>query len=698
MLKRTSDEDPGLFPNSKRQQFAVAGGVETSQQLSGAPVLHSVPKSILPVINHPFKSSDFFTDLDYDVADPKIQKQIDTIVRYFHPPTLNYPTDNTNANKKGVLIPFIFPPPPQVNKEFNVVPPLPFPPPNYMPYPLVSEKSSLTPDEVFASFLEALTKLPRIDMVTASAAGSLFDMRAQAHEEGFTISEYEEEKKRFKLEAERQQAFDHGIEDDDNDLSLSSKFDGEDINDAFEEYRDYASQVDTTLAYDVYNLGSEPSTFELNRPRQSGYANVTPRESNITRRDNSHPLKREAFTEFSESPSSETKPSLELPMPKLPQSHVSRGAPSSVNKEKRISFFKRNLGDIAAFETTHEQELYLTLKRAQLERLRALNSSKVLISGDGEIEDEELRDIRVALEEQRDMDLVGTKLMENYEYLNNALVFYQDSHRMYRQMNSLMNNKLSKLKNFFEFQKQTFTNHLKQKESANLFDVKTKESAKLYAGISRKDIGTYLRDEWKRNEGVAHGDPTAATTPTQLSSFERYTPTTLLVHDFMPLNSTNEFNLITGDLPSHKFKTTSNTNSLSQSGNSQSHSNVKHLIFKSPLYDPITSGSDTNASDSSASNLPKRRGRRAANPAAIGSGLSSGTNNGHDGPANVGAGTGAPGDKFIDSGGKNNLKYSEALLLARIMKHFTPPQGARPDDLVNDLAQMGVQSKWPLSK
>ena len=57
------------------------------------------------------------------------------------------------------------------NQVYVEAPPLPFPPPNYMPYPLSSEKSTLTPSEVFGVFLEANSQLPRVDMVVASAAG-----------------------------------------------------------------------------------------------------------------------------------------------------------------------------------------------------------------------------------------------------------------------------------------------------------------------------------------------------------------------------------------------------------------------------------------------------------------------------------------------------------------------------------------------
>ena len=114
-----------------------------------------------------------------------------------------------------------------------------------------------------------------------------------------------------------------------------------------------------------------------------------------------------------------------------------------------------------------------------------------------------------------------------------------------------------------------------------------------------------------------------------------------VVHDYMPLISANEFNIITGDLPS-KSKQSKDS---SKSATSKAFDNIKHHIFQSSLYDPITSGSDTNnASESTTGTPSKRRGRRSGNN---------------------------PGDKLIDDSDKSSSKYTESLLLAKIMKHFT---------------------------
>ena len=63
-----------------------------------------------------------------------------------------------------------------------------------MKYPLNSDKANLLPNKVFNELLEANEELPRIDMVVASAAGSLFEMRQQADKEGFNILGFELDK------------------------------------------------------------------------------------------------------------------------------------------------------------------------------------------------------------------------------------------------------------------------------------------------------------------------------------------------------------------------------------------------------------------------------------------------------------------------------------------------------------------------
>ncbi len=89
----------------------------------------------------------------------------------------------------------------------------------------------------------------------------------------------------------------------------------------------------------------------------------------------------------------------------------------------------------------------------------------------------------------------------------------------------------------------------------------------------------------------------------------------------------------------------------------------------------MTSGSDTNASDSNngvaSSSTSKRRARRG------------GAGNTVNSPAAM--------DKFKGDGPES--KYSEAVLLAKIMKQFSGPQGAKVDELNYDLQTMGLSAK-----
>ena len=81
-----------------------------------------------------------------------------------------------------------------------------------------------------------------------------------------------------------------------------------------------------------------------------------------------------------------------------------------------------------------------------------------------------------------------------------------------------------------------------------------------------------------------------------------------LVHDFMPMTSLAEFDIITGDGAS-KIKQSN------LSSKEAKNANLHHTIFQNALYDPATSNSDTNYSELSTSlpSTPKRRGRRATN-------------------------------------------------------------------------------------
>lgn len=700
--KRHLDGTDSLIPTNIRENVSMTN---PTLPLS-VPLLHTAPKSMLPIIHPPLKVNEFFTDLENDVTNTSTSNQINNIVNNFPPPPIPSHLTPQHMTQGGIMIPFIYPPPPLIkdkygesdplygsnkSKTYIPLPPLPFPPPNYMPYPLISDNSSLTPNEVFKVFLDALTKLPRIDMVVASAAGSLYDMRAQADQEGFTITNHESSKKSSSRKNRRnnnnsnQQTNNNrdGEELEHEDELEDDDSEDEEYDEEYEDYKEYANGVDTSHAWDEYHRQSIPrNTVEIRSRFPPDYMDITPKTSDIKAKRLQRGDKKYPPQEFPVIEGDESIRSLKLPsnLSKIISNlHKDILSASGNHKERRREDLLKSMNEIAEFEASNEEELYLTLKREQLQKLKDLRQSIILFNGsDHEIKDSELLDVKQRLEVERDDELVKLKLFENYQLLNSALVFYQDSNKTYKNMNQLIVNKLMKLKNFFEYQKQLFTKALENESDQSFFDIKSKDSAKLYAGISTKDMNAYIK-ETIRLQASQTSSSTDSPELTLGSGYVGHSQQQIpLVHDFIPLASEKEFNLITGDLPSNKYKSASGeNNSTSGKGkgyNSSKTANMKHHIFQSPLYDPLTSGSDTN-SEANSSGAPKRRGRRAA------------------GATNPG-----PGDKLIDGADKGSLKYSEAVLLAKIMKHYVPPQGARPDELTNDLEGMGVSTKWPVSK
>lgn len=642
----------------------------TFQQPFSAPILHSVPPSILPIIYPPFQTQDFFTDVTTDITDPNIAKQIKGILQNFPPPIPPYLSNEMAPPQGGMMIPFIYPPPPVIKSEvprsgqkddttimhspttdekYVEMPPLPFPPPNYMPYPLISDQSSLTPAEVFASFLEALQKLPRIDMVLASAAGSLFDLRIQAKEEGFTYEKYEILKTK-KLEAlKNKRKF--GIstkESEEEEEELDS--------DDFEDYMEYASNIDVTDVFDSYSKLKFADTFESDCGYPPNYLKITPNVSDIKNPSEKYVKSEKMNDEYSLNPSVEFKEMLPLISNKvLLHSNKDISSANGINKEKRRKELEISVDELSDYESKHRHDIYTTKKKKLLERLQNLKDSKIQFLGsDDQLKDEQLLNYKKLLEERRDEELVRLKINFNYQYLKNLLIFYQESNKVYKNVNALVLNKLMKLKNFFEFQKNLFEDAIKNGDSKDgIFDIKSKDSTKLFNGISERDFHTEIKqimNSTKREtDKVKHSGSNAP-----------------FVHDFMPLISADEFSIITGDLPNKSKK----MKDSSKSATSKAFDSIKHHIFQSSLYDPITSGSDTNnASESTTGTPSKRRGRRSGNN---------------------------PGDKLIDDSDRSSSKYTESLLLAKIMKHFTGPQGVNSDELTDDLEIMGVKTRWPI--
>lgn len=659
------------FSNVPRSVEEMNRHTEAHQPFS-APILHSVPPSILPIIYPPLQTKDFFSDVTTDVTDPNIANQIKGILQNFPPPIPPYLSNEICPPQGGMMIPFIYPPPPIIkstNQELNKrqtntdetgeqpncaqetyveLPPLPFPPPNYMPYPLISDQSSLTPSEVFSSLLEALQSLPRIDMVLASAAGSLFDLRIQADEEGFTFEKYEILKSK-KLEAlKHKKKFGYTKQEEEERDEIDS--------DDFEEYNEYASNVDTSDAYDTYAGPvdcNDDATGASMYP--SEYLRIASNTSDIKNPNALHRKTAEMNDEYLLQSLQDFKPMLPVNTNKiLSHSNKDISTANGINKERRRKDLLGSVEQLSAYDSKHKFDIYMTKKQKLLERLKNLkDSDTTFLVSDDSIKDEQLLRHKRILEERRDEELVRLKLKYNYEYLKHLLVFYQDSNKVYKSANTIIINKLQKLKNFFEFQKNLFedaVNHGDSKEG--LFDIKSKESSKIFNGISTRDFNTEIKQimnsSRKENESFKNSN-------------------TPIVHDFMPLISPKEFDIITGSLP-NKGK---QTKDFSKSGTSKAFDNIRHHIFQSSLYDSITSGSDTNASESTIGTPSKRRGRRG------------------------GGGANAPSEKLIEES-KSSSKYTESLLLAKIMKHFVEPQGANADELNHDLDIMGVKTRWPI--
>lgn len=123
----------------------------------------------------------------------------------------------------------------------------------------------------------------------------------------------------------------------------------------------------------------------------------------------------------------------------------------------------------------------------------------------------------------------------------------------------------------------------------------------------------------------------------------------------------------------------------------------------------ITSGSDTNLSDSGSnttttttttatSNIKggKRRGGRRATTTTTSTNANTTTTTNPNDKSNNGISNGGG----INGNVKENFdhKYSEATLLAKIMKQFSGPKMAKPDELNHDLELMGIKTKWPITK
>ncbi|RLV96490.1 hypothetical protein JA1_000070 [Spathaspora sp. JA1] len=773
-----------IFNNSKRQKLSSITGIlqdtNSNQRLVSnigqlpesinlpipfthqqfeAPLLNSVPSNIIPIIHPPATINNYFTDVKTDLTNKSLSNQIIGIIQKFPPPLPPFApserspqlNDNNGINddeRGGIMVPFIYPPPPIINpdtlpysitslkqklqalnsdnelstnkadkpmprgrkptkkvqeqhdrrkeqepeKELQGIyiqaPPLPFPPPNYMSYPLSANKSTLVPEDVFQAFITASEELPRTDMVVASAAGSLFDMRDQAIDEGFNIEDYERNRP-FLSDNEDDDEENEGWESDDDGAAEY------DINEKL-----YFRQIDTTDYVDPFERDNRRNLFEVNLPLAPQFTTVSQRLSKLKDANYSEEKSFPDVENIFEFAQGGTRRFLEdvaaADIIDNPSKDIT--LPSGSNRERRRRELVRSMYSVEDFSQDNRDEIYRIKKNKLLTRLNNLRNSKITFTNI-DTKDEELDKFSQVTEIERDEQLVQLKLSANYELLKTSLVFYEDSNKIYKNLNLVLINKLEKLKNFFEYQRDLFTEYLERKQ--DIFDIKSKESQKLFNGISNRNYSQEIKNIIKSS--IINEQDQQYLKPVELSEHDLTTlpedTSNVLVHDFMPLVTPEEFCIITGDIP-RKSKLSNN------SKDNKPPTNMKHHIFQNSLYERMTSGSDTNASEAgnissgaisgsgSATTGPKRRGRRSAAQNLQQTGSGSG---------NIPGGNTNGGSSNNIRSIENNrdglgVKYSETALMAKIMKQFSGPQSAMPDELTHDLAMMGIHTRWPVSK
>lgn len=646
------------------------------------PTAHCAPPDIVPVVADPYTVGDFFVDVN-DNHSQEHHNQMALVLNKFPPPMAPVQGPYLPYNGVGMMVPFVYPPIPVLRPDkliadpvlvkkkgrksasqllaiananllsrvgvndtdiFPVMAPLPFPPPNYMPYPLISDDAPLTPHEVFSGWLTALEHLPRTDMVVASAAGSIFDLRAQAEAAGLTIAKLDR-----LVQHSRQESDPEGEDDrsDSDELLLESRLD---------EYIEYAEQVDTSNAYDPHAVDKQVGKVVVDLRMKHEFEQVSPLVSSRGRTL----AKRTGFSfEYSDRDIEEQE---EVKLPESIVTNYERDISNATgsHKERRRQELLNSTSQLKEYTATHRDEIYASRKLELLARLRMLQQSRISFDDNKTVlDDDGLCDRVTELQIRRDLELLRLKLYNTYEKLKLAHTFYHSSNKAYKSMNLLMVNKLQKLKHFLEYQKRIIHDATDVKGDSDLLNIRSKESAKLYEGFAENDYLSAIKEIFRasvRNED--QGLPLDAHPDFDPDFFrkvftDREHPAE--VYDLMPLVTEEEFKLIVGDAPQKVGPAKDNT------GKSKS---ARHPIFQSPLYDRVTSGSDTNASEGSAPTFKRRPGRRAA-----------------------------PKPVFGDAAAKQN---TEAALVAKIMKQFIGPAAANPDELTNDLELMGVDTKWPV--
>ncbi|OBA21264.1 hypothetical protein METBIDRAFT_178734 [Metschnikowia bicuspidata var. bicuspidata NRRL YB-4993] len=625
------------------------------------PAAHSVPRSAVPVLKPPYRAADFFADHGPRL-DRGAQRQFAAAVRCYPPPRAPFFALAEPVSRPGVMVPFVFPPLPECRADpltnmpdtpdgepaRPVMAPLPFPPPNYMPYPLISEKAPPTPHEVFGAWLDALGRLPRVDMVVASAAGSIFDLHAEAGAAGLSAARLQELVRLGQVAESDPEASDDRSEASDSSDSLDA------LQSSYRRFMDYYSNIDVSTEHARHAARRPSNVVVVRSDLRNDYTNVRTKDTQAGKVLQAEP--RCVPLAFTMDPRErDAEPPATLPAPAAAEDVTDA---NEENTERRREHLVQSYSVLEDHFAQNRDQLYASRKQQLLERLRQLRTSEIHFdTTKNKINNDDLRRYHDRRQTEKDEQLLSLRLSLNYEKLKNALSFYQTSHRLYKTMNLVMINKLQKIKNFLDHQKQVLDDHSGGSGDTDAVNIRNRDIAKFYESFVEQDYSNEIKEVFRaaiaKDDGLDKDDPYTLD-PALFRKVYKGHQHTANVHDFMPLVTREEFRLITGEAPS-KLGPAKDPNSKSKGG--------RHQIFQSSLYDRVTSGSDTNASENGMV-LKRRPGRRAA-----------------------------PKPTYGEEVAKNS---NDTALVAKIMKQFIGPSAANAQELTEDLDLIGIQTKWPV--
>ncbi|KAM9934534.1 hypothetical protein OXX80_005868 [Metschnikowia pulcherrima] len=663
IFKRPRRDHPELLETYEPPRFHDLPPVPPLGEMP--PLAHSMPHAAVPILKAPYKVADFFADHDTKLG-KRAQAQSERSVLCYPPPRAPLMLGD-DVSQPGVMVPFVFPPFPTIRPDpltnmpdgfeehdftagsrpvYPVMAPLPFPPPNYMPYPLVSEKAPPTPHEVFEKWLSASEQLPRVDMVVASAAGSIFDLHAEAGSLGLSATKLQEKVRLTQLAESDPEVHDENTDSSDSSDSSES---------SYRNFMDYYENIDVSSDHDTHATDVSRNVVVVESDMKNRYTHVSYPQ---TKHGEVLPTEPEYVPQELTSTAQESEEREPDSIPILVSRDVADAKGNQ--KEARREALSESVGVLENHFEANRDQIFASRKRQLLERMHNLRSSKVYFKNDyDELHDEDLRQYAYKRQVETDEQLLSLKLSSNYEKLKTVLNFYQTSNRSYKMMNFVMINKLQKLKNFLEYQSQLLNDHSAEMgtNDGEVINIRNRDISKLYDGFVEQDYSSEIKEVFRaaiaKDDGVEREDPYEL----DPSLFRKVYPGhyhTANVHDFMPLVTREEFRMVTGEAPS-KVGPAKDSVSKGKSG--------RHQIFQSSLYDRVTSGSDTNASDSGPV-LKRRPGRRAAPKPTYGEEVAKSTN--------------------------------DTALVAKIMKQFIGPAAASAQELSEDLDLIGIETKWPI--